>query len=70
MAGTVWEWTSSAFEPYPYNADNGRESADSTELRVRRGGSWLCAHSYRGFRLARSVPSAEAVSISLLSSQC
>jgi len=43
MAGNAWEWTGSTFEPYPYNADDERESADSSELCVLRGGSWLSA---------------------------
>lgn len=52
LAGGVWEWTSSAFRPYPYQPYDGRELAFLGGARVLRGGSWcsdtwLVRASYR-----------------------
>jgi iron(II)-dependent oxidoreductase len=38
MGGNVWEWVASAYRPYPYRADDGRESADAGPVRATRGG--------------------------------
>jgi formylglycine-generating enzyme required for sulfatase activity len=40
MTGNTWDWTSSLYKPYPYDAADGREeSAISSARRVVRGGA-------------------------------
>jgi len=40
MHGNVAEWTASAYKPYPYNGDDGRNIIDMSAERAVRGGSW------------------------------
>lgn len=39
MAGNVWEWTHSMPEPYPYEAEDGREENGGFQY-IWRGGPW------------------------------
>ena len=38
MAGNAWQWVSSAYRPYPYRADDGREDLAPGPVRATRGG--------------------------------
>ncbi|MDR1958087.1 MAG: SUMF1/EgtB/PvdO family nonheme iron enzyme [Planctomycetaceae bacterium] len=53
MHGSVAEWTLSDYKPYPYQAEDGRNSGDSDAMKVARGGSWRDRpiRSRAGFRL-------------------
>ena len=44
MCGNVWEWTLSAYKPYPYNTYDGRETIDASK-RVLRGGAYYSSQS-------------------------
>jgi len=52
MHGNVAEWTLSSYRPYPYMANDGRNSAGDSGEKVVRGGSWFdrprqCRSAYR-----------------------
>lgn len=38
MAGNAWHWVSSAYRPYPYRNDDGREDLTPGPVRATRGG--------------------------------
>ncbi len=40
MLGNVWEWSSSAERPYPFDAKDGREGDAASEQHVVRGGGF------------------------------
>jgi len=58
MAGNAWEWVSTAYAPYPYRYDDGREDPASGAPRGLRGGSFasMSAASVRCAARSRSYP--------------
>jgi formylglycine-generating enzyme required for sulfatase activity len=40
MHGNAWEWTRSAYRPYPYSEMDGRNDPRDNDFVVARGGSW------------------------------
>jgi len=60
MVGSVWEWCSSEFRPYPYEVDDGRENTNSNNAKVIRGGwgydsdALLCASRYSAYLLTHN----------------
>lgn len=58
MSGNLDEWTSTIYEDYPYNANDGREDLNRTdELRVLRSGSFnIAASNLRAAGRSRDYP--------------
>jgi formylglycine-generating enzyme required for sulfatase activity len=67
MNGNLWEWCQSKYQPYPYQAADGREDLQDGAVRVLRGGSWeSSASSCRSAYRRRVVPDARTIGFRIL----
>jgi formylglycine-generating enzyme required for sulfatase activity len=63
MTGNTWDWTSSLYTPYPYDAEDSREAPSPPGARrVVRGGSWFHDQVY-----ARAAVRLDVVPVNRLS---
>lgn len=46
MAGNVWQWVGSLYQPYPYKSNDGRDDPSASGARTLRGGSWFSGNYY------------------------
>ena len=61
MAGNAWHWVSSAYRPYPYQQDDGREDLTPGPVRATRGGGHdSSAESLRTTERGRTLSRAPA----------
>ena len=56
-SGNVYEWTSSEYEKYPYDAREGRENLGGDASRTLRGGAWDLRRRRRALRRPARHPS-------------
>ena len=59
MAGNVWEWTRSPYQPYPYDPTNDSQDLENESLWVMRGGSFTAPERFvRGANRGGADPGA------------
>lgn len=64
MVGNVWQWTSSLFVNYPYNAGDGREDLAKAGERVTRGGMFAFGAAVSRANVRNKlVPTDKAISV-------
>jgi formylglycine-generating enzyme required for sulfatase activity len=66
LTGNIWNWTSSLYRDYPYDAMDGREALDVEGLRGVRGGSWNVPPAYaRAAYRGRGPPASRSSNLGL-----